>query len=796
MTKFLSDLLVKGILTADNGIVLGNGKNISTTNQAYLLATNYTNGIAVGWDVGAVYLGYSMGSLPIHIGSNGTGNVVLRSTGDTIIENGRLGVGTSTPSAKVHVVGGIYSTEGISFGGNVDYISPSSNSGFFTIASNQPIRFTNAAYTEYIRIAQTGNVGINTILDAGYRLDVNGSIRADGNGYFATNGTTTAPVIRFTPSNRVLVDPQGYGATTGATLDVGGHLSVNGYVTSANFHMVRGGSTLVGAPFISYGIGRPDANYSLTPLAGMGGYYAGTAWYNGAGLTFYTSFAADITGGTGLIEVIRVTPEGVMSVANLTGTGTRMVTASATGILGTTALPESLVVNNNNEYRIITGSATANTLNASSKLAWYNELGILYLEATASWGYGAEIDFDNRAINNTYWGLYGGDPSHPGMVMYRYLPSGKEITYWDMDRVNLASDVKLGFSSTGSALGDPDVALARESAGVAQINNGTTNSYASLKLLGLTATGDVNAANVVASAYVIANTMWVSGSYKNNNNGNMSLAFSGSTLQLTTDYGVSLSVAGNGSVSLPTLAGTGSRMVVANSSGTLSTQAIPTAITNYVTTDTTQTISGQKTFSALTTIFDSTATATFIEGKASGVLYGGISFSLFYQFNAYAAATQGFLWKNGLGSNVMALAQNGVLNLATLAGTGTRMVVTDANGNLGSQAVPTGSLQGAVDADKTTSGSLAVGTTIVKSVPSSYSGVFFDYVVKKGTNVRVGSVVAICNGTNVEFYETLSNDLGSTADLTFTVTLAATNINLNAVAASTGWTVIVSTRAI
>lgn len=139
----------------------------------------------------------------------------------------------------------------------------------------------------------------------------------------------------------------------------------------------------------------------------------------------------------------------------------------------------------------------------------------------------------------------------------------------------------------------------------------------------------------------------------------------------------------------------------------------------------------------------------------------------------------------------------GLVKIGNLSGSGTQMVVSDSNGVLGVQAIPTGSLQGAVDADKNTSSSLAVGTTIVKSVSATtYSGVFFDYVVKNGTNVRVGSVVAISNGTNVEFYETLSNDIGTTTALTFTVTLGSGNINLNAVAAATGWTVIVSTRAI
>lgn len=175
---------------------------------------------------------------------------------------------------------------------------------------------------------------------------------------------------------------------------------------------------------------------------------------------------------------------------------------------------------------------------------------------------------------------------------------------------------------------------------------------------------------------------------------------------------------------------------------------------------------------------------------------------------------QGTTWTDGLGLTFfvsqgadisggnnrvekMRLGANGDLTVTNLAGSGSRMIVASSTGLLSAQAIPTGSLQGAVDADKNTSSSLAVGTTTVKSVSATtYSGVFFDYVVKNGTNVRVGSVVAITNGTNVESYETLSNDIGSTSNLTFTVTLSGGNINLNAVAAATGWTVIVSTRAL
>lgn len=139
----------------------------------------------------------------------------------------------------------------------------------------------------------------------------------------------------------------------------------------------------------------------------------------------------------------------------------------------------------------------------------------------------------------------------------------------------------------------------------------------------------------------------------------------------------------------------------------------------------------------------------------------------------------------------------GKIKVSDLSGAGTRMVVADSTGTLTTQSISTGSLQGSIDADKTDSGTLSVGTTTVKSVSAStYSGVFFDYVVKNTTNVRVGSVVAITNGSSVEYYETLSNDLGDTSAITFAVDLSGGNIRLRATTSSTGWTAIVSTRAI
>lgn len=195
--------------------------------------------------------------------------------------------------------------------------------------------------------ATTGNVYIGasptSATDGGYKLDVNGGVKVSADGLSGSNGTVTAPLVKFNTSNLVHLDPQGYGAVTGATLSVGGQLSNNGYLTSTNYHMVKGGSTVVDTPFITYGIGRPDADYSLQPLSGMGGYFAGAAWYNGAGLTFYTSNGTDITGGANLAEAMRITPAGVLRVTNLAGTGSRMVIVDANGVMSTQAIPTGSV---------------------------------------------------------------------------------------------------------------------------------------------------------------------------------------------------------------------------------------------------------------------------------------------------------------------------------------------------------------------------------------------------------------------------------------------------------------------
>ena len=77
--------------------------------------------------------------------------------------------------------------------------------------------------------------------------------------------------------------------------------------------------------------------------------------------------------------------------------------------------------------------------------------------------------------------------------------------------------------------------------------------------------------------------------------------------------------------------------------------------------------------------------------------------------------------------------------------------------------------------------------TIATVVKANYDAAFFDFVIKNGTNLRAGTVFAIHDGTNVEFTETSTNDLGDTSDVTLSVDISGTDMRLRATTTSDNW---------
>ena len=89
------------------------------------------------------------------------------------------------------------------------------------------------------------------------------------------------------------------------------------------------------------------------------------------------------------------------------------------------------------------------------------------------------------------------------------------------------------------------------------------------------------------------------------------------------------------------------------------------------------------------------------------------------------------------------------------------------------------------------------GTETVANVAiATYAAAFFDFVIKKTTNVRSGTVYACHDGTSVVFTETSTNDLGDTSDVTLSVDISGTNMRLLATVTSDDWSVKSLIRAI
>jgi len=99
-----------------------------------------------------------------------------------------------------------------------------------------------------------------------------------------------------------------------------------------------------------------------------------------------------------------------------------------------------------------------------------------------------------------------------------------------------------------------------------------------------------------------------------------------------------------------------------------------------------------------------------------------------------------------------------------------------------------------IETNATTS---ATATTAIASVAhATYTAAFFDFVIKNGTNVRAGTVYACHDGTNVEFTETSTVDLGDTSDVTLNVVISTSYLQLQATTTSSTWTIKSLIRAI
>jgi hypothetical protein len=97
--------------------------------------------------------------------------------------------------------------------------------------------------------------------------------------------------------------------------------------------------------------------------------------------------------------------------------------------------------------------------------------------------------------------------------------------------------------------------------------------------------------------------------------------------------------------------------------------------------------------------------------------------------------------------------------------------------------------------DETLTDFAKVNSTIVGSdnlfqqATGSYTSAHGKYTLYKGANARAGEFVTVWNGTSVTYYDNATTDIGNTTDITFLSAIISSEIQINAEAASSGWTI-------
>lgn len=479
-------------------------------------------------------------------------------------------------------------------------------------AANSTITFTSLA-----RMFSNGNLIMGGTVDTGYKLDVNGTIRAGTDGYYGTNGTTTAPLLRFASDNLVFLDVQGYGIKTSHTLSVNSTIWGGGQIISSGSHLVKGGSTVVDTRFVSYGIGRPDVSLPAANLAGMGGFFSGTTWPNGLGLSFFTSIGTDISGGANIAERMTITPAGSVLIGTTTMSS-----------IYTTA---DLVVNDSSgyTYQEIRGTqqstlalTTGTSVGSTPAVEIYNSynFGIKY-SATGDTsflmfyhGTNKYLSIDtngNERMRITSTGDVGIGTSSPGARLHvDYTPpswsaNGAIGTFTAVRHTMPAnSSLNSGYAVTANysyleltSAGSSTISQGAIMAGFVGVNR---VSFSSTGTITLTQSGSnarayaamqvfMQTTGSVAGTITHGASLFVQGIYPVTATSITFTNYYGllinpldewGTVTLTNRWGIYQAGASDrnyfgGDLILNKLAGSGTRMVVADSTGQLSTQAIP-----------------------------------------------------------------------------------------------------------------------------------------------------------------------------------------------------------------------------
>jgi hypothetical protein len=179
-----------GDLSIEGKLHIKSGEDVTLLSKGYLMIGSAT-GLNLAIDNNEIEARYNEANSPLYLQSDG-GDMVIhhgKNSSERFIvkEGGNVGIGTTTPTAKLDVAGDMQLTgenrvfKGAAWVsnavGDLDDFSSISDVGFYAVSGNH-LQFVTGQQ-DMMRITGSGNVGIGTTSPT-QKLDVAGNIKANG----------------------------------------------------------------------------------------------------------------------------------------------------------------------------------------------------------------------------------------------------------------------------------------------------------------------------------------------------------------------------------------------------------------------------------------------------------------------------------------------------------------------------------------------------------------------------------------------------------------------------------------